>query len=52
MTMHKLYEALYKAGIDFKLIEIEEGALLLRFLIDDYEIKKEKNNDKFTKNND
>jgi len=35
MTAYELYEALDKAGIDFEVVEIEEGLRVISILIDE-----------------
>jgi len=35
MTAYELYEALDKAGIDFEVVEIEEGLRVISILVDE-----------------
>ena len=44
MTAYELYEALDKAGIDFEIVEIEEGLRVISIMVDevsDEELTKE-----------
>ena len=35
MTAYELYEALDKAGIDFEIVEIEEGLRVISIMVDE-----------------